>query len=1370
MIEDIRPTGIDGVDHMPWGTHICHFYETTTDLLETLVPYFKAGLDNNEYCIWVFSEPLTAAETINALRPVVPAIDRHLSNHDIMIVSHRDWYLRGGTFNLQTVLRGWRQQVDEALAKGYAGLRVTDDIVWEEQNECNNLAEYERAIDDSISELRMRALCTYALGNCGATQVFDVMGTHQFALARRSGELEVVETSETKNSKAEIQRLNRELEGRVVERSTQLATANEELRRESVERRRTDRCSAAFATLARKLSGASVPLEAAKIIADTADELFGWDSCNINLYDADRDLLQPVLRIDTIDGRRADVISLAAEHKPTARSRRLIEQSAGLTLREEPCAFDEDSVPFGDTTRPSAAIMDVLIRHAAEIIGTLSLQSYTPRSYDQDALNNLQALAEHCGEALNRIRAEQALRESEERYRDLIENSQDLFCTHDLDGRLLSANRAVEKLLGYTPEEFEGKNVREILAPESRDRFDDYLEVIRNEGIASGTMLVQTSAGERRIWEYYNTLRTEGVAAPIVRGMARDITERKRAEDALRASESLRRTIIESEPDCVKLVAPDCTLLDMNPAGLAMIGASSREQVIGKSVLALIAPECRAAFREMHERVCHGESVVAEFEIVGLNGVRRWMETHAAPLRNTDSNVIAQLAIAHDITERKRAEESLKVFRALIDQSNDAIEVIDPHTFRFLDCNQSAYQSLGYTREEFLTLSVFDIDPLVDRESIAQLDEQMETSGFVTLESIHRRKDGSTFPVEINVKVVRLERDYRLAMVRDITGRKRAEEALRLAEQKYRDIFENASEGVSQTTREGRFLTANPELARMLGYESAEELILNRIDIEHQHYVDPLRRQEFKRLVEGNGFLRDFEYEAYRKDGSKLWITTNVRAVRDEDGTLLYYEGTVQDITDRKFAEVALIKQKEILEKIVEHIPVMINFVDSDGRIRLVNREWQKTLGWSLEEVLNDDLDVLAETYPNPEDYQKVLAFIGAAEGEWADFKTRIKDGTVIDTSWARVKLSDGTTIGIGQDITERKRAEEALREAEQKYRELFENAKDAIYVHDLNGRYTSINPAAEALTGYSRDEILGRHFTDFIPPEYLRPARKSLCRKLKEAGETSYEIEVITKDRRRVPLEVNSRLIRRNGEAVGVQGTARDITERKRAQEAMRSYSRRLIEAQETERQNIARELHDEIGQILTAVRLNLQSAQRSSGTETFLPRIEDSIVVVDEAVKRVRELSLQLRPALLDDLGLTAALRWYADRYAQRTGFAVEVLDDCETGGRIHRELETACFRIAQEGLTNIARHTQATRVLVEIKCVKGRLTLVIKDNGAGFDVDALFKNVSAGAALGLRGMEERALAVGGQFAIKSTAGQGTEVRVSFPLTRKR
>src|SRR5207237_9770425 len=179
-----------------------------------------------------------------------------------------------------------------------------------------------------------------------------------------------------------------------------------------------------------------------------------------------------------------------------------------------------------------------------------SSQSYTPHSYDNRALKDLEALADHCGEALNRIRAEESLHESEERYRDLVENSHELICTHDLNGLILSANRAACVALGYDLDSFVGKrSIRDILAPEVRDRFGEYLTRLRQNGTSSGLMLVQTKSGERRVWEYYNSLRTEGVGTPIVRGMARDITDQRLAERALRESEERYRELFETAKD-----------------------------------------------------------------------------------------------------------------------------------------------------------------------------------------------------------------------------------------------------------------------------------------------------------------------------------------------------------------------------------------------------------------------------------------------------------------------------------------------------------------------------------------------------------------------------------------------------------------------------------------------------------------------------------------------------------------------------------------------------------------------------------------------------------------------------------------------------
>jgi PAS domain S-box-containing protein len=359
----------------------------------------------------------------------------------------------------------------------------------------------------------------------------------------------------------------------------------------------------------------------------------------------------------------------------------------------------------------------------------------------------------------------------------------------------------------------------------------------------------------------------------------------------------------------------------------------------------------------------------------------------------------------------------------------------------------------------------------------------------------------------------------------------------------------------------------------------------------------------------------------------------------------------------------------------------------------------------------------------------------------------------------------------LEERIGERKQAEMALRESEERYRELFENARDAIYVHDLDGNYIRINRAAERLSGYRRDEIIGHNFTEFVAPDHIRHVRESFCSKLAKKGETTYEVDVIAKDGRRVPVEVSSRAIYENGVLVGVQGMARDITERKIAQDALQMFSRQLIEAQEDERRRIARELHDQIGQVLTAVKMGLHSVQQVCNSSEARSNVKDNMEAVDEALRLVRDLSVDLRPPVLDDLGLVTALRWYIDRYARRTGLHVELMIDLpDEGERFLRELETASFRIAQEALTNIVRHANATEIVVQLAKDKNELLLSIKDNGVGFDLDRLRKRAPRAATLGLVSMQERAHAAGGTVEIESEISKGTEVIFRLPLDTER
>jgi C4-dicarboxylate-specific signal transduction histidine kinase len=235
MGTETRKSGIEGVGDMSWGTHVCLFYETKEDLLDALVPYCKTGLDSQEFCLWVVAEPLTIEEATDALKAAVPDLDRYLADLSIEILSASDWYLQGGTFDLKRVTDGWHEKLARASARGYAGVRVTGDTAWLAKKDWTDFCEYEEGLNEAVANQRMAVLCTYPLAACGALEILDVVRTHQFALVRRHRSWDVIETAGLKQAKAEIQRLNEELEQRVVERTSELMRASEALREAQTE-------------------------------------------------------------------------------------------------------------------------------------------------------------------------------------------------------------------------------------------------------------------------------------------------------------------------------------------------------------------------------------------------------------------------------------------------------------------------------------------------------------------------------------------------------------------------------------------------------------------------------------------------------------------------------------------------------------------------------------------------------------------------------------------------------------------------------------------------------------------------------------------------------------------------------------------------------------------------------------------------------------------------------------------------------------------------------------------------------------------------------------------------------------------------------
>ncbi len=692
------------------------------------------------------------------------------------------------------------------------------------------------------------------------------------------------------------------------------------------------------------------------------------------------------------------------------------------------------------------------------------------------------------------------------------------------------------------------------------------------------------------------------------------------------------------------------------------------------------------------------------------------------------------------------------------------VYILFDREWRYLYVNEAGLRGMRRTATEILGHTLWELYPdIIGSELERQYRRAMEERVPATCDFHYAPTDtwwaNRFFPTPEGLAVLATE----------ITEGKKADQARAEAERKYREIFENATEGIFQSVPDGRYVAANPALARMYGYESPEDLIRSCGDISTQIYVDAARREEFMRLIERDGVVRDFEFEGYRKDRSKFWISVNARAVRNGSGEISYYEGTGEEITERKRAQEALRISEEKYKNIFYFAPIGIYQSLRDGTILTANQTLADMLGYeSVEELLT--MNLKREVYLNPADRQRLIdAFehhdaAGDVELQW-----KRKDGSPI---WIQIVAHafkvDGVTQyfeGFVRDITDEKRAQASSAESEQRYRELFENSRDAIYVHDLNGRYISVNHAAEELSGFSSDEIIGRHYSNFIAPNYLREARESFCRKLDVPIETTYEAQVICKDGSRKAVEVSSRMLSRNGEPIGVQGTVRDITERKRAQRALQTYSQRLIQAQEAERESIARELHDEIGQALTAISMNLEWIRRSgAASPAAAERINESIEVIDDTLGHVRELSLELRPSLLDDLGLAAALSWYAERFSARTGIATEVVGALTENG-IQRAVQTGLFRIAQEALTNTARHSRATQARVILQNHDQCVQLTITDNGKGFDPESLL-NGSSGLALGLRGMRERAHAIDGSVRIDSSPGSGTQVVIEVPI----
>jgi PAS domain S-box-containing protein len=607
--------------------------------------------------------------------------------------------------------------------------------------------------------------------------------------------------------------------------------------------------------------------------------------------------------------------------------------------------------------------------------------------------------------------------------------------------------------------------------------------------------------------------------------------------------------------------------------------------------------------------------------------------------------------------ERKRAEEALceseARLRAILDNSPGMVFLKDTEG-RYLHVNRKFERAFHMIREQVVGKTDEDVFPSEQAALFHANDLKVLQAGIpLEFEEVALHDDGPHTNIVFKFPLYGGDgKPYALCgITTDITERKVMEEALRQAEEKYRSIFDNAVEGIFQSTPSGRYLSVNPALARMYGYESPEELMGSVTDIAHEVYVDPDCREALTCLLERQGVVRGFEYEVYRKDGSTIWISESVRAVRNEQGEILYYEGTIEDITERRRAE---------------------------------------------------------------EERKRLAAMI--------------------------------------------------------------ESSNDAI-MSLTEGRISFWNPAAEKLFGYSSEEILGKPVNILVPSHLQGEVERNVENIIRGEQIQDYETERVRKDGSIVPVSLTLSPIKdAHGKIVGPFAIIRDITERKRAEEQLqrtlgelRTLSRRLEVVREDERTRIARELHDELGVRLTCLKMDLSRLQPIMN-DASRPKLEEKVLSmieqVDTTIAAVQCLVAELRPGVLDDLGLVAAIEWQCRDFERRSGIRC-LVDSKEEDIPLDSARATAAFRICQEALTNVVRHARAKEIRVHLDKLDRELLLEIHDDGQGILPGKVTDARSLGllGMLGMLGMRERAGAVGGALRIVGLPGQGTTVTLRLP-----
>ena len=831
----------------------------------------------------------------------------------------------------------------------------------------------------------------------------------------------------------------------------------------------------------------------------------------------------------------------------------------------------------------------------------------------------------------------------------------------------------------------------------------------------------------------------------------------------LKVSENNYRSLIERVSDAFVALDKNWQYTYVNEKAGEILGRESGE-LLGKNIWQEFPKIADQAFKQ----ACYRAMEIQEYQYVEeyFPQSDKWLENNIYPSKN------GLTVFFKDVTEIKEITQALKnneeKYRSLIEQASDGIVITDMEG-NVLEINKSIQQMLGYEDDEIIGHHIINFLNEEDiNEMPLQINELLQGKSLLYQRKLIK-KDGTFLDVEVNSKMATSH--TLIGFIRDITERKEAERALKKSNERFELIANATNDAIWDHDYEKNETWGNNKLYELYGLEPGKdkinfEMFLQHIQPEQKAGIEERMNTAIKNKII---FISEiFGFKNKKEDCRTFYDRAYIKY--DENGKPLRILGAMQDITENETTQQQIIKEKELSDSIINSLPGIFYLYNKEGKFLRWNKNFERVTGYTSEEMKKlhpldlfdkNDQALLTDKIAN--------VFVTGRDDVEADFLLKNGGKTPYYFTGESIEYEGEICLmGMGLDFSERKKAAEIVLQSEKKYKLLFNDNPMPMWMSsasDLN--IIDVNEAAIKQYGYTRDEFLKLNLKDMRPVEdvaYFLSEIKNIDLSVKNNRQWHQK-----KDGTIIQVEVISNEIIYNGKRVWLS-LPHDITEEYLAKELLeksytdiRQLASNLQSIREDERTNMAREIHDELGQQLTGLKMDIYWLSRKikSPDVEITNKLNESIELINATVASVRKIATDLRPSILDDLGLTAALEWHGEEFEKRSGIKVE-FNNKSGDISLKPELVTTVFRIYQELLTNVARHANASLVKVLLQKKDGKLFFSVTDNGVGFDPETIGKKKT----LGLLGIKERSLLLDGTYEFKSKPGDGSETIISIPI----